>query len=822
MKKLLGIGFCLFCLPAYAVTNFDTLPDTDVAKFLGWTKSTEKDNLCGGYYHEPGLIFNYPTPPDAKKAPTTITTDKKVTYKTKGDTILTGNVVISQTGRRIKADKIVIHQDPETGKHSSADLYGHVQLREYGKLIVGKHGFINFKTNVMTIDHGIYHLASADQSVPGSTLDLWGKMRYAIRDESKMLTLHNASFSTCQPVNSAWHFKSSQVKIDKKAGSGTAKNTVFYIKNIPVAYSPYLWFPTDNRRKTGFLFPTLGYSSDSGAELFLPFYLNLAPNYDATITPKIYTKRGVLAEGIFRYLTEKSQGQLQLDYIYDDRAFAKFKKDAPSEYADQPEELSRLEKKDNNRGSFSFQNQTKFNDHWSNEIDLNYVSDDYYMSDFGTLPADVNDNQLPNRFDLNFDSEYWRFLGRVQAFQTLHQFDDSAEDQYSRLPQLDLIGNYPNQKYGLNYQLNSEFIYFDNKKFMFDSDIKNPIGSRINIQPAISLPLNWGAAYIDPKIQAQGTFYSLYNREPGDSNSITRILPIFNIDSGLLFERNMHFLGNNYTQTLEPRLYYLYVPYTGQNDIPMFDTNLSTFNFDNLFRTNRFSSIDRMGDANQFTLALTSRFLDGNTGEEKLRASVGEILAIQKHKVCDMDDNNNPDCSADPLTKENISPAYGELQYYLNPNWNVTGDIAWDFKEQELNSSSVTFQYKPDPDRIINLSYNYQIDGDSFDNKTVDLNRISISATWPLMHRWHVLGDWDYNFSYHNAQTYFYGLEYDSCCWALRFVGARIYKTGNKFDNQFYIQVLLKGLGSLGFNNPGGLLTSNISGYKDRFAGSIL
>ncbi len=816
MKKYLFIiVFFSSCLSVYgSQIFFNTLPEKDIANFLGWTKIREAKNLCGGYYYQPSIVFNYPSPPEAKKIPVTITADKQVLYSERGDSILTGNVTITQPGREIIADKVVIHRNLKTGKNIDADLIGHVQLREFGRLVVGDHGYLNFETKVVVINNAIYHLSSDS---PTGRVNLWGRVQRAIRDQSHVLTLYHASCSTCQPVAGMWHFTSRKVRLNKKTGIGTANDTVFYIRNIPSFYLPYLSFPIDNRRKTGFLFPSIGYSKDSGYTLFLPFYLNLAPNYDATLTPKIYSKHGVLADGVFRYLTATSYGQLKLDYIYNDRAFAKFKDRAASKYLPN-DSLSRLEKSSNNRGAFSFQNQTKFNDYWSNYIDLNYVTDDYYLSDFGDLPAEVNNNQLPNRFDLNYDSEHWRFLGRIQAFQALHQLDDSAQDQYNRLPQLNLIGTYPNQKYGFTYQLNSEFVYFDNRKYMFDTEIPNPIGSRINLQPAISLPLNWDGVFINPKLQVAGTFYSLENRDPNNPTSINRILPILDIDSGLLFERDIHFIKNDYTQTLEPRIFYLYVPKNNQSNIPTFDTNLSRFNFDNLFRTNRFSSIDRIGDANQFTLALISRFLKANSGEEKLRVSVGQILAIQKHTVCD--ENNN--CSADPLTENKTSPVYGELKYYLSHNWNVTGNAAWDFHNNQVNSSTANFQYRPNDDHIVNLGYNYLVDGDSFNNKTVNLNRINVSVAWLIWQHWRALGDWNYNFSYHNAQTYFYGLEYNSCCWAIRFINARIYKIANKFDYRYYVQFLFKGLGSVGNADPSGLLAGNISGYKNIFTRRLL
>lgn len=804
---------CLISSAGYAApTMFNTLPAPEIANFLGWVNAPNK-NLCGGYYQEPPIVVNYPTPGDVKKTTTTITSNHQVFYAQKGTSILTGNVMITQPGIEITADKVILYRDTKTGKVTDADLIGHVHLQEYGKLIVGNHGHVYFKTNDAVVDNGVYYLSSN-----GGQLHFWGRLKQVLRDKNGVLTLHHASYSACQPANSMWHFTSTKVRLDKKGGSGSAANSLFFVKGVPVFYIPYLWFPINTERKTGFLFPTFGHSQDSGYKLYLPFYLNLAPNYDAFITPKIYSKRGVLMDGIFRYLTETSSGQLQLDYIYNDHEFSKFKNDSAEKYPSSDKYLQSLEDNGNNRAAFAFQNQSQFNEHWSNHTELNYVTDDYFTYDFGDLPSEINEDQLPNRFDLNYDDEHWRFLGRVQGFQTLQQLEDHPLYQYNRLPQLDLTAMYPDQKYGLTYQLNNEFVYFDNHKYEFAAQNipqnRIPRGSRINIQPAVNLPLNWGGAYLDPKLQAQGSFYSLSNQKPNLDTSISRVLPIFDLDSGLIFERTLNLFNNQYTQTLEPRLFYLYVPEKNQDNIPFFDTNLSTFNFDNLFRTNRFSSIDRLGDANQFSLALTSRFLGANSGQEKLRASIGEILAIQKHNICD--ENNN--CAADPLTEDHSSPLYGELKYSLTDYWSATGDLAWNFNQHQINSTDLTVQYNANNEQLFNIGYNYLANGDVYKNKPVDLNRIDVSTSWLVWQRWRIFGEWNYYLSYHNTQNYLYGLQYDSCCWAIRFIFARVPRGTDNFDRQFYVQVLLKGIGNIGEGgNAGTLLNERISGFKDSF-----
>ena len=321
-----------------------------------------------------------------------------------------------------------------------------------------------------------------------------------------------------------------------------------------------------------------------------------------------------------------------LPFIPDDRGFNKFKQEARAKYPNNSA-LSKLEKSSNNRAFFSWKNKTEFNKYLSSDLNLNYVSDDYYFRDFSDAPSDINNNQLLDRADLDFHNDHWRFLTRLQAFQTLHMVTDinDAVDQYARLPELDLIGNYPNQKFDLDYNLNSQFVNFEHvNDFISGKPVVD--GGRLHVAPSVSMPLKWAGAYLTPQLIYDMSFYNLQHQAEGRDAAIERYLPLFNVDGGLLFERALHFFGHDYTQTLEPRIFYLFVPRHNQDDIPLFDSYLSPFDFGSLFRINRFSGYDRVGDANQLTVALTSRFMDATSGEQKLRFSIGEIIAAEKHK----------------------------------------------------------------------------------------------------------------------------------------------------------------------------------------------
>ena len=396
-----------------------------------------------------------------------------------------------------------------------------------------------------------------------------------------------------------------------------------------------------------------------------------------------------------------------------------------------------------------------------------------------------------------------------------------------RLPQLNLNALYPDQKFGLTYQLDNQFVRFDHRKDF--NDLTKPdgatsvIGDRFSVSPTVSLPIHWASAYTVPKLSIATIGYQLKNQNLNQPTSLNKITPIFSLDNGLFFNKNLNFFNVKYIQTLEPRLYYLFVPARNQDEFPVFDTTLPAFSFDSVFRNNRFAGIDRLGDANQVALAVTTRFLDDYSGEEKMSASIGQVYAFEKHKVC-LPDNptSDPNCKLDPLAQNRLSPIAGNLKYAINPSWNASLDAAWEPSDKKLNNGAVTLQYHNSNNRIINFGYNFLKEGDALNGKTKDLNRIDISFAWPIRQNWSIVGDWNYNLSYVHPQTYFYGLQYDSCCFAIRLIQGKTFLSVDRnnqldFDRKTYLQFLLKGLGSVESTSTNDMLTSRISNYNDIF-----
>lgn len=812
MKRILSIILILiFLIPKVEAKEANSFTK-DVASSLGWIESNDATNFCGGYFLEPKEIAAYPIPKDYRSVPTSIKAKKEALFAKYGSSVLSGDVTVSQPGRLFTANKVTIWRDSKTQKISNIDLLGDVKLQEYGKMILAKEGHFNTGQQTMELKDTLYRISSPNKKVP---VNSWGNAKQIFRDASEVVTLKKTSYSTCPPTHSAWHILSKKLVLDKNKGRGVATDTTLYARNIPIFYFPYINFPIDDRRKSGFLYPTIAHSSQSGMAISWPYYFNLAPNYDLTLTPQALSDRGILTDLLFRYLTPHRKGDVHFGVIPYDKKFVDWRNSAPLKYPPQ-HALTRLLNSESSRGFFSFIEEDHLDPNWQANWYLNYVTDDYFERDFYNIQnVDIQD-QLLNQASLAYDNEHWHFLGRLQAFQTLHPltYPDTI-DQYSRLPQLNLKAFYPNQFLGLNYTLQSQLTRFDHA---LDFNTYQPIvtGERLSITPSISWPKRTSSAYFIPQLDLNMSKYLLGDRKPWEPTSLSRILPIFSLDSGLFFQRRISLFNQSYNQTLEPRVYYLLVPFKNQNSFPIFDTTVPAFNFETLFRSNRFSGIDRIGDANQISLALTTRFLN-DFGEEKINLSLAQLYRFHKYDVCLAEV-----CSSnDILIPNRFSPLVARLQYSLNNSLDLGFDTTWNPSERAINNASLMTHYHIDDNKVINLGYNFLKKGDFFKNQIKDLNRVDLSFAWPLSQHWRILGNWHYNASYIHPENYFYGLEYDGCCFATRIIYSQNFlgideKSNLQFEKQVFLQFLFKGLGAIG---RGGTreAVNKITNYHDNF-----
>jgi LPS-assembly protein len=844
-KKFFILCLILNVIFGISLSYAQGMNDNSLAEQLGWVYAPQSENPCGGYYLEPELnITGAPILPPSQSV-TSVSADS-ATFIEKGASTLEGHVEVTQPGRLLKSDRAIIYRDPKTLKVTAIDLFGHVNVFENGRQVVARKAHYLLTNNSGVIENVVYRITIVSQHRHGSaytpvtnqlqpeTLVAWGVAQKVEQYSQTNAQLQNVTYSTCAPTSTAygsmpWQIVAKEINLDRASGRGTARNVQLRVDGHPFFYTPYLNFPIDNKRKTGFLFPTIGSTNTSGFTLGIPYYLNLGPNYDATLTPTIYSERGVMFYNHLRYLTESSHGEFNFNFIPNDLKFKKFQENAPENYPGQFG-LPALLRASDNRYLFSFLDTTRLTSHWTANARVLNVSDDYFLENFATTPFGITENQLPRQFNINYLDDHLYFLGNVEAYKTLHPVDrQPINNIYNRLPQFIFSGNYPQFWHNFDFNFQSEEVYFTRAIGPFDV-VTPPIGNRARLQPAIAYPLSNPYSFFVPNVSLNMATYSLTNPLPGTPNNRDRAIPIYNIDSGLYLERPWLLGATNYQQTLEPRIFYLYVPFVNQNTIPIFDSGIIPFNYETLFARNRFSGYDRIGDTNQVTLALTSRFINADSGFELGNASIGQIYYFKKRLVtiCSI-----PGCNDDVYglgansDTESVSPIANRINVNLNPVWSVHNDGAWDPTQGQLISTTTFLQYNPAPDRVFNLGYSFLRNGDITvqnipGNSQNNLNIISTSYSWPISRQVSSVGVFNYNISHDQPQTFLFGLQYDTCCWAARLVAGRTFTALNQdgranYNNAFYFQWQLKGLGNIGTNNVSPLLVSSIPGYIDPF-----
>ncbi len=582
------------------------------------------------------------------------------------------------------------------------------------------------------------------------------------------------SYTTCKPGNNAWVIEANELQIDESEGLGRAYHATFYLQNFPILYTPYVSFPIDDRRMSGFLSPTFGGSEKTGSDNSLSYYLNLAPNYDLILTPRYMEKRGFMLGSEFRYLNHnRHHGSIKSDYIYDDQG----------RESDEPIE----------RYALSYRNHWRISPRWNNRLLYDAVSDKTYLDDFDNSLFNRSTRYLEQRADLTYRGEYGNLLMRVQNYQTIDRSIASDRTPYTRLPQL--LWTTDSFSWGLHYELKAEVTQFQHDERVH--------GQRLILKPAISWPLRRSYGHLIPKLTLNYNNYTLAEQSDGLDESPSLLLPTASLDSGLIFERKLSWFGRNTTQTLEPRLFYLYTPYEEQDETPNFDSAELGFSFANLFRDNRFSGNDRVGDANQITTALTTRILQADNGRELLRGSMGQTHYFRNRKVQLQGDE-------DELESSSIA---AELSTSLGAGWRSSLNLQWDphTEEEPLKQNKVRLYYRGGNNKLINLSYTYNRDTISTGLGAED---IDISFHWPILPHIKLMGGLDYSLYHEAIFDRFAGLEYGGgCCWVLRTLYREyLQDIESEHSSSFMIQIELRGLGMVG-NPMLTFLKDNISGF---------
>lgn len=794
----------------------------------------ETGPYCAGTYVEPDRPGKFDTTP-MSEAPTYVSA-KATRYEQEQEiATLAGDVVLRQGSIQVEADEASLHQLENRG-----ELTGNVRLRDRNALMVGDRAEI-------FLDNGEAKVENAEYVVHSGKVR--GSAQYAKREETAIIRLKDGTYTSCEPGENSWHLKGNNVTLNPATGFGSATNVTLRVKDIPVFYTPYIHFPIDDRRQSGFLAPSIGSSSDTGLSLQTPYYFNLAPNFDATLYPHLMTDRGLLMGGEFRYLTRSSEGQIGAAYLDDSNDDRKLQ----SEYEDQ-------------RWMYSWQNRSGLDSRLLAEVDYTDLSDPYYFQDLHTNLGISQPDFLDQRGTLSWRGDTFTARLNVHAYEATRVVDTTP---YERLPQLTLDGKLPFQPGGLNFAYKTEFVSFQRDlrsgNFIkkdgaptpwydnYVSGLNRAEGERIHLEPGVSLPLDWSWGFVKPSIKYAYTQYDLdldgkglrdLNRQNMQfEDSPDRGVPILSVDSGLYFDRDTQWFGKDYRQTLEPRLFYLYVPKEDQTDIPIFDTSETSFSYSSLWRENRFSGNDRIGDANQLSLGVTNRWIE-SSGFERQRLSIGQAFYFADRKV----QMPGIDYRTRKTEQSSVSPYALEYMYRYNRDWNFTSTFNWDPDASRTRSGSAMWHYQPadNPNKIVNIGYRYRNDTMRYDQASgtwtyggdfgtpgqpnyikdyYKINQHDFSFIWPVVPQWSVIGRWQHDYSRSRTLEAFGGFEYDSCCWKLRLINRYWIDydetslnpdLNDEPDTGIFLQIVLKGLGGVVGNATETFLDKGIQGYRER------
>ena len=787
----------------------------------------DKTKLCGGFY-QPPVVGELSDQDD--HAPLQISADQSKVHLD-GHTLLLGDVAIEQGLRRIHANEARIEHEPGTRTIKSIDAYGSIRFVQPGLQVFGAHASADKDTGEMKVDEAQYRFYERHAR---------GAAKSVLVDEDKTSTLIDATYTTCPPGNNTWELSAQTVELDQAKGRGSAWHSWISFWDQPVVYLPYFNFPINDARKSGLLFPSFGQSDDFGFNFSIPIYLNLAPNYDAQLNFKYIEKKGVGLDTTLRYLTKSSHGELQLDTIFHDASYVDFRREKrrshPTITNTNDPRLNGLHGL--HRAYLQYQHHTDFTKRLGIDIDFNKVSDDNYFADLEQFYMGNQINDIEQSYRLYYNGRGWNSNIHIQEFQVLHPFNASEREEiYRRQPQFELGLDPKTMPLGLSFSGKSEITRFSIRKDRLSQQSKTH-GDRWHVRPELSLPVENVAGYIVPRVQFDFTHYNLENGTVALAQNKptrpTRFIPMYDVKAGLWFEKSQTWGGHPFLQTLEPQLYYLYVPYRDQDAYPNFDTGPTSFAIDRLWRDNRFSNHDRVGDANQISLGLSSRLMDMSHYFERLRASIGQIYYFENRKVTSCDQQVYPNCRRleDSTADDRLSPVIGLLGFYLTPELYTQSVYEFNHQVGETERTSVSVEYRGPNDAVFNLGTQYlRVDPSQTDLDTgnqFSLNQVSLSAFAPISQRWRALGRTFYDRAEHHLIDMMAGVEYESCCIAVQFLAQRTLNANGRdilaqprthagldpYATTFSIQVTLKGLSTLGLHDNDKKMKTLIPGYR--------
>lgn len=679
----------------------------------------------------------------------------------------TGAVELRKDGRTIYADRLLYQQDT---KDVSAD--GSVRIEQDGTVMAGPHLEYNLETHVGGMSQPTFRFGENNSRGSAEALHIEGKQNY---------TLYNATYTTCPENNDDWLVRTRELDIDRATQIGVAHGATVDFKGVPILYTPWMDFALNNGRKTGFLGPMPGYTTAGGYELTVPFYWNIAPNRDATIAPRVISKRGLMLNDEFRYLEPNYFGEAHLDVLPQDQLAGR----------------TRLNQ--------SLRHMQNFGDGFSGSLNLNRVSDDAYFRDLSTSVAGTSQVNLLREGVVNYAGGWWNASTRVQTFQTLQDPLAPVTIPYRRTPQVTVNAQHPVEDGSGAFA--GEFVSFTHPTAVN--------GERLVLYPNMSYPLvSDPAYYVTPKVGVHATYYALGANNAAATPNSSRTVPILSLDSGMTFERDAAIAGRGYVQTMEPRAYYVYIPYRNQDMLPNFDSALAPLSFAQMFTENRFFGSDRIGDANQVTLALTSRFLEAANGIERLKVAVAERFSFVSPRV----NLVAPPVTgaAAPVTPTTPTTPNSKSDILLGISGKVTNTLSLDALLQYNPVQAFTemynysLRYQPEAGKVFNLGYRFTnpnlIAGPS-------MRQIDMSEQWQLSGRWGTVARWNYSLLEKRLLEALLGVEYNRACWTTRLVVQRFTTATQQVSTGLFIQLELNDLVRVGTGDPLDALRRSVPGY---------
>lgn len=738
---------------------------------------------------------------DTNELPVTINADHaKGNYP--DDAVFTGNVDIAQGNSRLQADEVQLHQKQAEGQPApvrTVDALGNVHYDDNQVILKGPKGWSNLNTKDTNIWEGDYQMVGRQGRGKADLMKQRGENRYTI--------LENGSFTSCLPGSDTWSVVGSEVIHDREEQVAEIWNARFKLGPVPVFYSPYLQLPVGDKRRSGFLIPNAKYSTNNYFEFYLPYYWNIAPNMDATITPHYMHRRGgIMWENEFRYLTQAGAGLMEFDYLNSDKV-----------YEDE-------HPKDDNsrRWLFYWQHAGVLDQVWRFNVDYTKVSDTSYFNDFDNKYGSSTDGYATQKFSVGYAVQNFDATVSTKQFQV---FDAQNSNSYSAQPQLD-VNYYQNDVGPFDTRIYGQAVHFVN------TNDNMPEATRVHLEPTINLPLsnNWGSINTEAKLLAthyQQTNLDWYNNNPSNVNklddSANRVMPQFKVDGKMVFERDMQMLAPGYTQTLEPRAQYLYVPYRDQSHIYNYDSSLLQSDYSGLFRDRTYGGLDRIASANQVTTGVTSRVYD-DAAVERFNISVGQIYYFTESRTGD----GNIKWENDDKTGSLVWA--GDTYWRISDRWGLRSGIQYDTRLDSVATSSSSIEYRRDENRMLQLNYryaspeyiqatlpSYYSTADQYKN---GISQVGAVASVPIAERWSIVGAYYFDTNVNKVADSMLGLQYNSCCYAIR-VGYERKLNGwddtqkhAVYDNSIGFNIELRGLSSnygLGTNQ---MLRSNILPYQ--------